>query len=54
MLQMADTLAAAGRNVLFITIEMSRMELIAKALCAGGNVHARCWTASCRKKKCAV
>ena len=25
MLQMADTLAAAGRNVLFITIEMSRM-----------------------------
>lgn len=31
MLQMADTLASAGRNVLFITIEMSRMELIAKS-----------------------
>ena len=40
MLQMADTLAAAGRNVLFITIEMSRMELIAKGGKGGlGNTH---------------
>lgn len=41
MLQMADTLAAAGRNVLFITIEMSRMELIAKSAVRGTRERAR-------------
>lgn len=41
MLQMADTLAAAGRNVLFITIEMSRMELIAKSAVRGTKERAR-------------
>lgn len=41
MLQMADTLAAAGRNVLFITIEMSRMELIAKSAVRGTKARAR-------------
>ena len=41
MLQMADTLAAAGRNVLFITIEMSRMELIAKSAVRGTQERAR-------------
>ena len=41
MLQMADTLAAAGRNVLFITIEMSRMELIAKSAVRGTMERAR-------------
>lgn len=41
MLQMADTLASAGRNVLFITIEMSRMELIAKSAVRGTRERAR-------------
>lgn len=41
MLQMADTLAATGRNVLFITIEMSRMELIAKSAVRGTRERAR-------------
>lgn len=41
MLQMADTLASAGRNVLFITIEMSRMELIAKSAVRGTKERAR-------------
>ena len=41
MLQMADTMAAAGRNVLFITIEMSRMELIAKSAVRGTKERAR-------------
>ena len=41
MLQIADTLAAAGRNVLFITIEMSRMELIAKSAVRGTQERAR-------------
>ena len=41
MLQMADTLAAAGKNVLFITIEMSRMELIAKSAVRGTQERAR-------------
>lgn len=41
MLQMADTLGAAGRNVLFITIEMSRMELIAKSAVRGTRERAR-------------
>lgn len=41
MLQMSDTLAAAGRNVLFITIEMSRMELIAKSAVRGTRERAR-------------
>lgn len=41
ILQMADTLAAAGRNVLFITIEMSRMELIAKSAVRGTKERAR-------------
>lgn len=41
MLQMADTLAAAGRNVLFITVEMSRMELIAKSAVRGTKERAR-------------
>ena len=41
MLQMGDTLAAAGRNVLFITIEMSRMELIAKSAVRGTRERAR-------------
>lgn len=41
MLQMADTLAAAERNVLFITIEMSRMELIAKSAVRGTQERAR-------------
>ena len=41
MLQMADTLAAAGKNVLFITIEMSRMELIAKSAVRGTKERAR-------------
>lgn len=41
MLQMADMLAAAGRNVLFITIEMSRMELIAKSAVRGTRERAR-------------
>ena len=41
MLQLADTLAAAGRNVLFITIEMSRMELIAKSAVRGTRERAR-------------
>ena len=41
MLQMADTLAAAWRNVLFITIEMSRMELIAKSAVRGTKERAR-------------
>lgn len=41
MLQMADTLAAAGRNVPFITIEMSRMELIAKSAVRGTKERAR-------------
>ena len=41
MLQMADTLAAAGRNVLFITIEMSRMELLAKSAVRGTQERAR-------------
>ena len=41
MLQMADTLAAVGRNVLFITIEMSRMELIAKSAVRGTRERAR-------------
>ncbi|WP_455501002.1 DnaB-like helicase C-terminal domain-containing protein [Gemmiger sp.] len=41
MLQMADTLAAAGRDVLFITIEMSRMELIAKSAVRGTKERAR-------------
>ena len=41
MLQMADTLAAAERNVLFITIEMSRMELIAKSAVRGTRERAR-------------
>ena len=41
MLQMADTLAATGRNVLFITIEMSRMELIAKSAVRGTQERAR-------------
>ena len=38
---MADTLASAGRNVLFITIEMSRMELIAKSAVRGTRERAR-------------
>ena len=41
MLQIADALAAAGRNVLFITIEMSRMELIAKSAVRGTKERAR-------------
>lgn len=41
MLQIADILAAAGRNVLFITIEMSRMELIAKSAVRGTQERAR-------------
>lgn len=41
MLQIADTLAAVGRNVLFITIEMSRMELLAKSAVRGTQVRAR-------------
>lgn len=41
MLQMADTLAAAGKNVLFITIEMSRMELIAKSAVRGTKERVR-------------
>ena len=41
MLQIADTLAAEGRNVLFITIEMSRMELIAKSAVRGTQERAR-------------
>lgn len=41
MLQIADTLAAAGRDVLFITIEMSRMELIAKSAVRGTQERAR-------------
>lgn len=41
MLQVADTLAAAGKNVLFITIEMSRMELIAKSAVRGTQERAR-------------
>lgn len=41
MLQIADTLAAAGRNVLFITIEMSRMELLAKSAVRGTKERAR-------------
>lgn len=41
MLQIADTLAAAGRNVLFITVEMSRMELIAKSAVRGTKERTR-------------
>ena len=41
MLQIADTLATAKRNVLFITIEMSRMELIAKSAVRGTQERAR-------------
>lgn len=41
MLQIADTLATVGRNVLFITIEMSRMELIAKSAVRGTKERAR-------------
>ena len=40
MLQIADTLAAAGRSVLFVTIEMSRMELLAKSAVRGTNERA--------------
>lgn len=40
MLQMADTLAAAGRDVLFVTIEMSRMELLAKSVVRGTKERA--------------
>ena len=40
MLQIADTLATAGRSVLFVTIEMSRMELLAKSAVRGTNERA--------------
>ena len=33
LLQMADEMAAAGRDVLFFSLEMSRWELLAKSLC---------------------
>ena len=41
MLQIADILAAAERNVLCIKIEMSRMELIAKSAVRGTQERAR-------------
>lgn len=41
MLQIADTLAAAGRSVLFITVEMSRMELLAKSAVRGTKERVR-------------
>ena len=41
MLQIADTLANAGRDVLFITVEMSRMELLAKSAVRGTSERAR-------------
>lgn len=37
MLQIADTLAAAGQPVLFFTVEMSRFELLAKSLVRDGG-----------------
>lgn len=33
LLQMADEMAASGRDVLFFSLEMSRWELLAKSLC---------------------
>lgn len=41
MLQIADTLASAGRDVLFITVEMSRMELLAKSAVRDTGERAR-------------
>lgn len=41
MLQLADTIAAQGRSVLFVTIEMSRWELLGKSFVRGTTERAR-------------
>ncbi len=40
LLQLADSIAAAGRDVLFVSLEMSRWELLAKSLCRTAGVSA--------------